>query len=369
MNRIRNIAESNPEYARVEDSIIWEIGANHMGDVDRTKAMMLRISEQSPKARVKLQYFDPNKLTSPKAVFVDGRNQRSVLWQAALTWDEMIDLVQYARKIGLRPGVTFFDKDDAAAALRQDVPLDFFKVASPDAIDTELLYVYLRDVQKRDLFISTGGMSFTEVDNLFKFLREARMWRETRSQEITVMHCMSQYPAPHFGFHEWALIDHSVNESNTLVKPPLCNPFHVGYSDHSSDTSNMRVALELGAETIERHVYFDVTEDIDVDCATSVDDIQQTIAELAEWMSSRRADRQSIVYTRRYWCSNFDIKAGDPLSGQALSLRRCMRPHLEENARDMFSSSTPQHKITQYTAFCDIPANTPIEACMIKELH
>lgn len=366
MNRIRNIAEANPQYDRVKDSIIWEIGANHMGDVDRTKAMMLRIAEQSPCARVKLQYFDPNELAAPKAVFADGRNQRSVLWQAALTWDEMIDLVEYARKINLKPGVTFFNHEDAAEVIRKDVPVEFFKVASPDALDRELLGVYLRDVQKRNLFISTGGMTYNEISDLFNFLSEKR-WHKSR-QEITVMHCMSQYPAPRFGFHEWSMIDHHVNEANN-IQPGLSSPFRVGFSDHSADTENMRIALELGADYIERHVYFDVTEDIDVDCATSVDDIQKTIALLAEQTSDGREDRQSILYTRRYWCSNFLIKKGDSLAGKALSLRRCMRPELEENARDMYTSSTPSHKLGECTAFCDIPANTPIEAYMIKELH
>ena len=311
----------NPD---INDKMIFEIGANHMGSYDKLMHMTREIAKQDlGPVRVKIQYFDPDTLVTPSSRFADGRRQKAVLWDAALAWEAVDSWITEARVLGLRPGVTVFNAADAVKLL--NYPVDFLKVASPDAVDSALVETYLKDPSQRDLFISTGGLAEDEVGHLICLCSDAATRGCAGRQQVTFMHCMSQYPAPEFGFHFWQLLTEMVYGSNSN--------FHVGYSDHHQSEDFCKTALQLGADAVERHVY-DQDSDIDVNCATAIDDLQRMMRGLANCETTTRPDEKSVRHTRRYWVATRDILQGEHLSSANCALMRCVE--FDDNKVDAY---------------------------------
>jgi sialic acid synthase SpsE len=101
---------------------------------------------------------------------------------------------------------------------------------------------YLRRIGRSGLplIVSTGMSTLTEVGRALDTLREAG------AADITLLHCVTEYPAP-------------VEQINLRAMLTLRDAFHlpVGYSDHTPGFEAAIAATALGAEVIEKHLTLD----------------------------------------------------------------------------------------------------------------
>ena len=153
-----------------------------------------------------------------------------------LDYEEHREAWEYAKSLGL----DFIETVCAAPAvnemLRYLTP-DAFKVASRDLTNLPLLEAMA--VTGIPMIVSTGMAGERELDAALEAI--------TRHHDrVTILHCISQYPA------EWDNLD--------LAAIPYLRdryPFPVGYSDHSQGIVAPAIAVALGAELIEKHFTLD----------------------------------------------------------------------------------------------------------------
>lgn len=125
-----------------------------------------------------------------------------------------------------------------AAELLDEVGVDRWKIGSGDILDFVLLD-YVRDSGK-PVILSSGMSSLEELRKAYDYLAE-------KVQDITILHCVSEYPCP-------------VEHLNLNTIPFLKKEFpkaRVGFSDHSEEIGIAESAVDLGAQVIEKHLTLD----------------------------------------------------------------------------------------------------------------
>lgn len=120
-----------------------------------------------------------------------------------------------------------------AAQLLDLVGVELWKVGSADILDFVLLD-YLRKSGK-PIILSLGMSTLEEIRTALEFLKQ-------QNNQISLLHCVSQYPCP-------------PEELNLKVLGFYKRNFNlpIGFSDHSLGIESSLVAVALGAEIIEKH--------------------------------------------------------------------------------------------------------------------
>ena len=131
--------------------------------------------------------------------------------------------------------------DEQSAEFVLDLNLDFVKVPSGDVTNLPFLEMVSRAAQP--VLLSTGMANFGEVQAALRVLTGGSL----RLQDVTVMQCTTEYPAP-------------ANEANLLAMVAMGEELNVpiGYSDHTLGTASSIAAVALGARVIEKHLTLDV---------------------------------------------------------------------------------------------------------------
>jgi len=190
---------------------------------------------------VKIQTYKPDTITlnSKKDDFLikEGLWAGKTLFQlyewAHTPWEWHEELFDYARKIGITIFSTPFD--ETAVDLLESLNTPAYKIASFECVDLMLIKRVAQT--KKPLIISTGMANELEI-------REAVETALTYgSGELTLLHCVSGYPAPS---HEY----------NLATLRDMCSKFgvNVGLSDHTLDNITAIAAVAMGAVMIEKHV-------------------------------------------------------------------------------------------------------------------
>ena len=98
----------------------------------------------------------------------------------------------------------------------------------------------LWDAKKKPMVISTGIATMQDIEAALDAAREAG------NEDITLLRCISQYPAP-------------VKDANLLTIPDMRQRFgvKVGLSDHSIGNTLAVVSVALGAAMVEKHFILD----------------------------------------------------------------------------------------------------------------
>lgn len=216
--------------------VVAEVGSNHNGDLALAKRLVDAAAEAGADA-VKFQCFRADRLYSRLAGTIDeervGASIHAAL--AALempeTWKE--PLASRCAERGVIFLSTPFD-EESADALDPFVPA--FKIASYEVNHVPLL----RHVaaKGKPVLLSTGGAYLEEVADAISVLRGGGC------DEVIVLHCTAEYPAP-----EEALNLAAIRTMREALGVP------VGLSDHSLDpVIPPAVAAAMGAPVIEKHL-------------------------------------------------------------------------------------------------------------------
>ena len=233
--------------------IIGEIGQNHNGSVDLAKLICDLVARpiEEDLFNLNLEGMNAVKLTKRDLSQELSRSQMARLYNnensfgktygehrsyLEMTDEQHFEVYQHAKKLGLdfvetlcAPGCT--------SLLKLFTP-DYLKVASRDLTNIPLLEVL--GETKIPIIISTGMAGKKELDDALLILSK-------HHEEISILHCVSEYPT------------RPQNANLNTVKFLIDNysKYTIGYSDHTIGISAPVAAVALGAKIIEKHITID----------------------------------------------------------------------------------------------------------------
>ena len=233
--------------------IIGEIGQNHNGSVDLAKLICDLVARpiEEDLFNLNLEGMNAVKLTKRDLSQELSRSQMARLYNnensfgktygehrsyLEMTDEQHFEVYQHAKKLGLdfvetlcAPGCT--------SLLKLFTP-DYLKVASRDLTNIPLLEVL--GETKIPIIISTGMAGKRELDDALSILSKYH-------EEISILHCVSEYPT------------RPKNANLNTVKYLIDNysKYTIGYSDHTIGISAPVAAVALGAKMIEKHITID----------------------------------------------------------------------------------------------------------------
>lgn len=329
--------------------IIAEAGVNHNGDENLAKKL-IDIAADAQADAVKFQLFYPPDLVTNNAYCADyqSRNLRDerisqleMLKSLTLENAAYARLHKYCQTKGIHFLCTPFDRR-SLDYLAKNTTMPYLKLASGEVTNGPLLLAAARtglpvilstgmsDLDEIGIALSILYFGYTHADgvptdlgmptpSMLAYLRE----------KVTLMHCVSQYPAP-------------IAATNLLAMDTLRETFglHVGLSDHSSGISMSIAAAARGACMLEKHFTYDVNaHGPDHAASLSAHDLKlmiKSIREVSEGMgdgkkicqpeelNTRNVARRSVV-------AAITIKKGDIFSENNLICKRPASGFLKPN--------------------------------------
>lgn len=223
--------------------IIAEAGVNHNGSLEIAKKLIDSAVDAGADA-VKFQTFKTENIVCKNAGKAEyqknttdaAENQFDMLKKLELTEEMHEEIMQYCEKSGIQFLSTPFDLD--SIDYLEGLGITMMKVPSGEITN----YPYLKKIgqTKKPVIISTGMSELEEVEAAIKVLRD------NGSEEITVLHCNTEYPTPYKDVNLKAIL--SLKEKLNLK---------VGYSDHTLGIEIPIAAVAIGAEVVEKHFTLD----------------------------------------------------------------------------------------------------------------
>lgn len=227
--------------------IIAEAGVNHNGNIDLAKKL-IDVAVQSEVDAVKFQTFISTK--------VIARNAKKAAYQIELTdpeemqldmvkkleisFSEFCELKKYCDSKLIMFLSTPFDLE--SIDFLNKLGIEIFKIPSGEITN----YPYLKKIGRlnKKVILSTGMSYLKEIEEAIKILKE------NGTNDITVLHCNTEYPTP--------IEDVNLNAMNT-IKEKL--NVEIGYSDHTTGIEVSIAAAAMGAKVIEKHFTLDKNMD------------------------------------------------------------------------------------------------------------
>lgn len=232
--------------------IIAEAGVNHNGSLERARDMIFAAAEAGADY-VKFQTAVPSELvaaSAPKAEYQrnatgDG-SQLDMLSRLLLPFDDFRTLKDICSEAGIGFMSTPFDLPsiEFLASLGQD----YWKVPSGEI--TNLPYLRAIAATGIPVIMSCGMAEMKEIEDALLVLtgRHPLLPSDSRLtlNDITVLHCNTQYPTPYADVNLRAM-----NEIGRHLG------VRTGYSDHTRGIEVPLAAVALGACVIEKHFTLD----------------------------------------------------------------------------------------------------------------
>lgn len=300
--------------------VIAEIGANHNGDMDLAKAMILAAKESGADC-VKFQSWTPSSLIaqeeytrnqkyddSPKKHF---GSLKEMVEKYYLREEQHFELKNYCDELNVDFCSTPFSTNEVELLDKCEVP--FYKIASMDINNFQLLdYISGRG---KPVIVSTGMATLGEIDAAVNRLYQGGC------KELSLLHCISIYPPK----------NEDINLRNISMLQQTFGNIPIGFSDHSFGFSIPLASIALGACIIEKHF----TTDKDLpgwDHEISADPLEMKIIceegkKIAESMGSfmrivSKEEQAKKDKFRRSVVTTKDLKAGHILMENDLTSKR-----------------------------------------------
>lgn len=230
--------------------IIAEIGVNHNGSIALAKKLVEAAADSGADA-VKFQTFVTEKLVVQNVEKAEyqketgpaDESQYDMLKRLELDIDAHRELVAFCRDRGIEFISAPFDL--ASIDLLDSLGLESIKIPSGEI--TNLPYLRKIGGLGKRLILSTGMADLSETGAALTVLNDAG----TRNENITVLHCNTEYPTPM----------EDVNLTAMLTIRETFPGIRVGYSDHTLGREVPVAAAALGATIIEKHFTLDKEQD------------------------------------------------------------------------------------------------------------
>lgn len=341
--------------------IIGEIGQNHNGSVDIAKLIVELVSrpvkeevfgyDLPPMNAVKLTKRDlKEELTvsqmnrpydTPNSFGKTYGEHRAFL---ELSDEEHFEVYKYAKFLGL-DFVETLCATGCLSLLKLFMP-DKLKVASRDL--TNLPLVSALAETKLPIILSTGMAGVKELDDALGVITRYH-------SDISILHCVSQYPTQ----------PDNLNLNTISYLKKNYGKYKIGFSDHTIGISAPVVAVGMGAEIIEKHVTIDRRmKGTDQAGSLGPDGVNRMVRDI------RIAER---------WLGTEELYIDNSVSSAKVKLERSIASKRDINAGEIITENdihmlspgdgfkwVDKGCVVGHTALCDIPANEIIYSDAIQ---
>lgn len=236
-----------------ETYIIGEIGQNHNGSVDIAKLIVELVArpvreetfglDLKPMNAVKMTKRDLNEeltVSQMERIYDTphsfGRTYGEHRAYLELSDEEHYEVYKYAKSLGLDFIETLCAKG-CMSMLKLFTP-DYLKVASRDLTNLPLLDSLAET--EIPIILSTGMAGKKELDQALEVITRYH-------EQISILHCVSQYPTQ----------PDNLNLKTISYLKKNYGQYTIGFSDHTIGISAPVVAVGMGAEIIEKHITID----------------------------------------------------------------------------------------------------------------
>ena len=300
--------------------IIAEAGVNHNGKIELAYKLIDAAKESGADA-VKFQTFKAEAIvtrSAPKANYQlketnDTESQYEMIKKLEFDVETHRKLISYCEKKCIEFLSSPFDLE--SIELLDKLGLDTFKIPSGEIVNLP----YLRKIgsYSKKIIMSTGMANLEEVKEALKILIESGTTRDN----ITILHCNSEYPTP-------------MKDVNLKAMQTLKNAFpgiNIGYSDHSLGIEIPISAVALGASVMEKHFTLEKNmvgpdhkaslepEELKA-MVKAIRNIEKALGNGIKTPSESEFKNKSI--TRKSIVANQDIKKGEIFTEQNLGIKR-----------------------------------------------
>ena len=229
--------------------IIAEMSANHCGDLDLAKKIILKAKECGADA-VKIQTYTADTITIDcksdmfkisGGTLWDNKYLYDLYKEAYTPWEWQTELKRFADSVGITLFSSPFDK--TAVDFLESIDCPIYKIASFEAIDIPLIKYAAS--KGKPMIISTGICTEEEIQDAIDACKSQG------NTDITLLKCTSAYPA-------------RPEDMNLLTIPDMIAKFghqgvKIGLSDHTMEIETVVAGVALGARVIEKHFTLDRT--------------------------------------------------------------------------------------------------------------
>lgn len=223
--------------------IIAEAGVNHNGSIDIAKKL-IDIAVNAKVDAVKFQTFKTENLVCKNALKAEyqekttakDESQFEMLKKLELNIEAHKILMKYCEDRRIMFLSTAFDLE--SIDVLNKLGMKIFKIPSGEITN----YPYLKKIGKlnKKVIVSTGMADLNEIEAAIRVLRE------NGTNDITVLHCNTEYPTP--------IEDVNLNAMKTIKEK---FNVEIGYSDHTMGIEVPIAAVAMGAKVIEKHFTLD----------------------------------------------------------------------------------------------------------------
>lgn len=226
--------------------IIAEAGVNHNGSLEMAK-QLIEAAAKAGADFIKFQTFKANLLVSKSAKKAEYQqknlndgddSQYAMLKKLELSESMHYELIDHCEKCGIRFLSTAFDNKSIDFLDNLNIP--FYKIPSGEI--TNRPYLINIASKHKPVIISTGMATIVEIKEAIQVL----LSEGVSSEQITVLHCNTEYPTPMVDVNLKAMLH---------IQRELGLP--IGYSDHTNGIEIPIAAVALGATVIEKHFTLD----------------------------------------------------------------------------------------------------------------
>jgi N,N'-diacetyllegionaminate synthase len=221
--------------------IIAEAGVNHNGDLEIARKM-IDIAAMAEANAIKFQTFKAENLVSIHAEKAEYQKKLSDKEESQFDMIKKLELDIHAHEVLIsyskQKNIDFLSApfDLESIDLLSHLGLSTFKIPSGEITNLP----YLRKIGRlnKTIILSTGMCNLSDIEFALNTLVE----NGTDLNNITVLHCNTEYPTPYKDVNLKAML---------TIKDAF--KVSVGYSDHSLGIDVPIAAVALGARVIEKH--------------------------------------------------------------------------------------------------------------------
>lgn len=300
--------------------IIAEAGVNHNGSSQIAKQLVDKAVEAGVDI-IKFQTFKSEKLVSKEARQAEyqqrnigkrDESQLAMLKKLELSVEAHHELMDYCKERNIRFWSTAFDME--SIDFLHSLNMGLWKIPSGEITN----YPYLKKIASfhEPIILSTGMCELSDIEAALNVLIDEGVNKE----QITVLHCNTEYPTPYQDVNLKAMLEISENFG---VK--------IGYSDHTQGIEVPIAAVALGASVIEKHFTLDKTmEGPDHKASLAPEELKAMVSAIRHIEQAlgtghktiSESERKNIEIARKSIVAACYIKEGEVLTEKNLTVKR-----------------------------------------------
>ncbi len=299
--------------------VIAEAGVNHNGDMHIARELIEAAAGAGADV-VKFQTFKADQLATNKAGKSEYQkkttslkeSQKDMLERLELSPSQHHSLIAHCKKHNIEFLSTAFD----IPSIRFLTELNLKRFKIPSGEITNYPYLCEAGISGKKIILSTGMASLGDIEAAINVLKKAGTCKE----EITILHCSTQYPTP-------------IECVNLRAMQSISKAFNlpVGYSDHTAGTEVAIAAVAMGAKIIEKHITLNKNLEGPDHLASlepkqfklMVDNIRNIEIALGDGVKKPTlCEEENMVLARKSIVAALPIKKGDAFTNKNITSKR-----------------------------------------------